>query len=102
MLTLTLDEYLSALRSQSAVLEEIYFICPRCKTYQCGNNLIAAGAGKDFDEVEKYIGFSCIGRFDSSKGCDWTLGGLLQIHKLEVITPDGKRHPRFLPISPPN
>ena len=57
------------------------------------------------DEVEKYLGFSCFGRWTHQKpppkekgtqhGCNWTLGGLFQCHDLEVVTPDGKKHPRF-------
>ena len=27
--------------------------------------------------------------------CNWTLGGLFTLHKLEVITEDGQKHPRF-------
>lgn len=63
--------------------------------------------------ARKLIGFSCEGRLTnvgpfvpkrrSSKlpkdpcrrGCDWTLGGLFTIHKLEVVTPDGRHHPSF-------
>ena len=26
-----------------------------------------------------------------------TLGGLFKIHELEVVTPDGEHHPRFMP-----
>ena len=29
------------------------------------------------------------------KPCNWTLGGLFALHKLEVVTPDGEKHPRF-------
>lgn len=102
MQTMTLDEFHAALKAQGVPVQEVKLICPRCKTAQCANDLIAAGAGKDIDEVEKYLGFSCVGRFDKTKGCDWTLGGLFQLHELEVITPDGKRHPRFLPVQPIN
>lgn len=99
MITLTLDELLSAMRSQNVPQRDVTFQCPRCKTLQSSNDLIKAGAGKNAIEVAKYLGFSCIGRFDKSKGCDWTLGGLLQIHELEVILPSGKLHPFFVPIS---
>jgi hypothetical protein len=67
--------------------------------------LIAAGAGKTFDDVEKFIAFSCVGRWTNAgphkkgkppgRGCDWTLGGLLTFHDLAVVAPDGKQHPRF-------
>ncbi len=94
----TQDEYLSAIRSQNVALGGATFQCPICGTLQSANDLIEAGAGKDLDEVEGYVGFSCIGRFDKTRGCDWTLGGLFGLHNLEVITPDGKHHPRFRPV----
>lgn len=79
--------------------------CVMCGTVQSGQSFIAAGAGADMDAVEKFIGFSCVGRFTNAgphkkdtppgRGCDWTLGGLFTIHRLEVETPDGKQHPFF-------
>ena len=30
-----------------------------------------------------------------NQGCDWTLGGLLQIHEIEIETDDGERHVHF-------
>jgi hypothetical protein len=85
--------------------EYAMFVCPMCKTVQCAKDLIAAGAGQTFDEVEPYLGLSCIGRFTNagphnkdavpSKGGNSTLGGLVRIHELEVVTPDGEKHPRF-------
>ena len=98
MKTMTLQEFLDVLKTQGVPREQLTFECPSCKTLQCAQDLIDAGAGKDFDEVEKYLGYSCIGRFDKTNGCDWTLGGFLQIHELEVITPDGKHVPRFMPV----
>lgn len=106
MKTMTLNEFHAAIKAQNAgSREHIAFKCPVCATIQSGDDLIAAAAGKTFDEVEKYVGFSCVGRFTNAgphkkgtppgKGCDWTLGGLFQFHSLEVETPDGKKHPRF-------
>jgi hypothetical protein len=85
------------------------FVCPMCSTVQSAADLIAAGAGQDFDHVEKYLGFSCVGRFTGKgsprkvpdgEACNWTLGGLFTLHKLEIVTEDGKRHPRFEPATP--
>jgi len=98
METMTVDEFKEAIKSQNVPIEDVTFECPRCKTLQSANDLIKAGAGKDFEEVEGYIAFSCVGRWTKDKGCDWTLGGLFQIHELEVITPDGEKHPRFKPV----
>lgn len=95
---MTLAEFHAAIKAQGHDrVEDVTFKCPRCGTLQSGQDLIDAGAGRDFDEVEKYVGFSCVGRFDPSKGCDWTLGGLFQLHELVVITEDGVEHPRFMP-----
>lgn len=79
-------------------------VCPICHTVQSIQDFLALGIAKDFDEAQNWAHFSCIGRFtnagpvrDKNKsqiGCDWTLGGLLQIAELFVITPDGER-PRF-------
>ncbi|WP_312903576.1 ASCH domain-containing protein [Stutzerimonas nitrititolerans] len=107
MKTMTLDEFRDALKAQGVPRDHFAFRCPRCKTIQSANDLIAAGAGEDFEAVERYLGFSCVGRFtgadDPSKtkpGCNWTLGGLFQIHELEVVTEDGIHHPRFSPATP--
>jgi len=105
MKTLTLAEFHAEVRAQDVPLHQVAVICPMCGTIQCASDLIAAGVGATFDEVEPHLGFSCIGRFTNAgphrpgtppgNGCDWTLGGLFQLHRLEVIAEDGKAHPRF-------
>lgn len=109
MKTMTLDEFKTAVLAQGVPHEHIAVVCPMCGTIQSGADLIAAGAGADFDAVEKYLGFSCVGRFTGAesprkkpdgKPCNWTLGGLFSLHKLEVVTPEGNRHPRFELASP--
>lgn len=104
MKTLTLEEFQAKCRAQANSHEEIVFVCPMCKTPQTALDFIAAGAGKDFGEIERYLGFSCIGRFTGAPSprqvpdgqpCDWTLGGLFALHTLEITTPDGKSHPHF-------
>jgi len=69
------------------------FKCPQCKTVQSAEDLVAAGVSKD--DVERFVGFSCIGRFKEGVGCDWTLGGLFQIHEIEIEDEDGKMHRHF-------
>lgn len=110
MKTMTLEDFREALKSQGVKSQNDFaFICPMCQTAQTAQDLIDAGAGENFDEVEKYLGFSCIGRFTGAgsprkkpdgKPCNWTLGGLFTLHKLEVITQDGEHHPRFEPATP--
>lgn len=100
MKTVTVAQFHEAIKAQGkARIEDVTFKCPRCGTLQCAQDLIDAGVGQNMAEVEKYLAFSCIGRFTKAKGCDWSLGGLFQIHKYEVIDDEGKAHPRFEPVA---
>lgn len=127
MRRITIEEFHAELKNQNVnSKEDLAFRCPMCHTVQSARDLIAADAGKTFDEVERYLAFSCVGRFtgagahksaprhsngrrpkkDTPKdgqtglGCDWTLGGLFQIHELEVMDEGGQSHPRFEPATP--
>jgi hypothetical protein len=106
MRTITVDQFQLELKAQGVKSHHDFaFRCPVCKTVQSARDLIKAGAGQNFAQVEKYLAFSCVGRFTGAgawkkdeapgRGCNWTLGGLFQLHKLTVTTPDGERHPRF-------
>ncbi|EFX7053204.1 hypothetical protein VYN02_001030 [Shigella sonnei] len=109
MKTLTLDQFRQQLKSQGVERLDLAVVCPMCGTIQSARLLIKAGAGADVDEVSSVLGFSCVGRFtgkgspsresEKKHGCNWTLGGLFQTHTLEIITPDGKKHPRFEPAT---
>ena len=87
-------------------------VCVICGTVQSMTSLVRAGAEKD--KVGCFFGFSCEGRFTKAgpwpsptdksakakkrrtvRGCDWTLGGLFTLHKLEVIQDDGGERPCF-------
>jgi len=93
----------AACKAQADCVTELVFKCPMCDTLQTPADLIAAGAGADIDEVQGYAGFTCIGRFTGKgspsqekgkgHGCNWTLGGLFQTHKLEITTADGTTFP---------
>lgn len=110
MQTMTIPEFHAAQKGQGVQSrEDLAFRCPVCGTIQSARSLIAAGAGDTFESVERFLGFSCVGRFTNAgphksdspagKGCDWTLGGLFQLHCLEVVDEDGGRHPRFEPAT---
>jgi hypothetical protein len=73
------------------------FVCPMCGTVQSVQQYYDAGL--DEEHVQRVVGFSCIGRFTGQRdegiaaksrgetwrmGCNWTLGGLFKVHKLEV------------------
>lgn len=109
MIEMTIEEFHAALKEQEVERVDLAFICPMCDSIQSARDLIRAGAGATFEEVENVIGFSCVGRWTKAGSprkvpdgnpCNWTLGGLLTLHKLIVITPDGKRHPHFKPATP--
>jgi hypothetical protein len=67
------------------------FVCISCGTVQSAREFHAAGV----KPCGQYLGFSCIGRWSKTMGCDWTLGGLFTIHTKEVIGEDGKATPVF-------
>jgi len=94
----SLEEFQQAIKDQNCDTVNAKFVCPRCGTEQSAQDLIDAGAGKDWEDVQPFLAFSCVGRFDDSKGCNWTLGGFLQIHNLEVRFA-GKTYPRFEPVN---
>ena len=107
MQTMTVKEFREICKGQGVPKEKIQFVCPLCGTIQCAQDLIDAGAGKNFDDVSIYLGFSCVGRFTKAgpprkkqdgKPCNWTLGGLFRMHELEVIDEEGKHHPHFMPV----
>lgn len=102
---ITVQQLHEEMRAQGvAARENIAFVCPMCGTVQSGRSLMDAGAGATFEEVEPKLGYSCVGRWTGAgaprnkpdgKPCNWTLGGLFKVHKLEVTTPDGVANPLF-------
>lgn len=110
MRTVSVEEFRAELKAQGvSSRDHVALVCPICGCAQTAADLIEAGAGATFDEVERFLGFSCVGRWTNAgparrpndgKPCDWTLGGLFRLHTLEVITADGDTHPRFEPASP--
>lgn len=76
------------------------FKCVNCKNIQSIQDFINLGVKNPQD----YVYFSCIGRFkentkgtlsNKSKPCNYTLGGLFNFSKLQVIGTDDKPHSVF-------
>ncbi|EJN2672099.1 hypothetical protein NPT07_004830, partial [Salmonella enterica] len=96
--------------SQNVKRQDYAVICPMCGTVQSGRLLFLSAAAPDFDGVFRYLGFSCVGRFTGkgspsvekgkNHGCDWTLGGLLHFHTMEIVDAQGVKHPVFEPATP--
>lgn len=107
MRQISVEQLRDELRAQGVPREHAAMKCPVCGTVQSAADLIAAGAGETLDAVLPYFGNSCVGRFTKAgpwkgdwagvRGCDWTLNGFLQLHKLEVIVEEG----RGIPFSNP-
>jgi hypothetical protein len=108
-----LEEFHAAIAAQGVPRESIAMKCPACGTVQTLGEFRAAVAaatperikgyfGKDAIDPELHFGFDCIGRLVDKPtiGCDWTLGGFLKAHTLEVIGVDGEPHPMFEPATP--
>ncbi len=66
------------------------FKCVKCGHVQTWQDFI----DHKIDEPETKFFFSCLGRWVDKIGCDWTLGGLFTIHKIEVLR-NGEKHPVF-------
>ncbi|MDE2101110.1 MAG: hypothetical protein KGL39_27935 [Patescibacteria group bacterium] len=84
------------------------FVCPACGTVQSVQQYLDAGLSKE--RVHAVMAYSCVGRYTGqgdqgiaakargetwTQGCNWTLGGLFQIHTMEVLFENGKRRPVF-------
>jgi len=111
VIRMTQGELEERLRGQGADSPlDVVFICPQCKTAQSARDLIAAGAGRTMEDVQRFVGFSCVGRFTHGQppprvpgtqdGCNWTLGGLFQVHTHEYVDDQGAVHPMFEIASP--
>lgn len=110
MRTITHQQFSDEIRAQGTPMLHYAFKCPVCGTLQSATDLIKAGVGSTFEEVETSLAFSCVGRFTNAgphkkdeppgRGCDWTLGGFLHAHTLEVVTLDGKHHAHFEVATP--
>jgi hypothetical protein len=69
------------------------FRCPACKHEQSVAEVLARNPS--LGDPSDWIYFNCEGRYTAGVGCDWTLGGLFQIHTLEVYNQKGERSRTF-------
>ena len=117
MRQITIPEFHADLKAQGvSAREHAAFKCCICGTVQSMASLKHAGCPDD--RIENQIGFSCEGRWSKAgpwprgdkaqeqrraqtdkRGCDWTLGGLLRIHSLEVLNEEGDAQPIFEPAT---
>jgi hypothetical protein len=104
--SISLAEFQAELKAQGVDRLDLAFKCPLCKTIQSMRSFIRGGSPAE--AAEKSIGFSCLGRITGAgsprkepdgEPCNWSLGGLLRLHDLEVIDDDGKAHPHFTPAT---
>lgn len=108
-----LSSFYTLMKAQEVPRQHVAFVCPMCKVVQSMASIAVACETHQvdvaFDNVELSIGFSCLGRFidapsprkdPDGEPCNWTLGGLLQTHRLVVDLEDGKLRPVFVPATP--
>lgn len=106
--TVSKSEFDNIVQEQNVHKHCYAFICPMCGTIQSMASLVDAGVSKE--KVHEYIGFSCEGRWregnppteakkKNSRGCNWTLGGLFQLHNFQVQWEDGHIQPFFSPAN---
>lgn len=67
------------------------FKCVRCGHVQSIRGALERNPKLTLKHIGALIYFSCEGRWNKSEGCDWTLGGLFQIHNIEVIDGEDER-----------
>lgn len=111
---ISIDELHTRFKAQGvSAREHIAFKCVVCGTVQSMASLQKAGCPAE--KSESQVGFSCEGRWRNAgpwpadakkaakrsvRGCDWTLGGLFHIHKLEVVSAEGKAQAIFEVATP--
>jgi hypothetical protein len=89
---ISLDEWKAeAVEKFGEKVKDWVFECASCHETQTLKDFVDA----EVENPDTVFYFSCIGRWVEGRGCDWTLGGLLQIHTTEVISEDGHKVPVF-------
>lgn len=65
------------------------FRCVACGNVQSAESVDANNPALIGTDKSNWIFFACEGRHTEGRGCDWSLGGLFQIHRLEVVWAPG-------------
>ena len=112
MRKISVEEFQAELKAQDVSSPNHFAVkCPACGTVQ--SRALLKNQGCPADAIEGQIGFSCVGRWNDAgppprksddtprerPGCNWTLGGLLSLHELEVTRGD-ETHPMFEVATP--
>ena len=71
------------------------FRCPACGHIQSVRSIEKNTPTITREKIESMVHFSCEGRINKNFGCDWTLGGLLRMHELEIKMEDGAMRMAF-------
>ncbi|PHR23884.1 MAG: hypothetical protein COA36_16405 [Desulfotalea sp.] len=95
MKLMTVEGFHEVVKEQNVSFEHYSFVCPQCGTVQSAENLINAGLCEIFDQVQKYLAFSCVGRFtgassprkeNDSEPCNWTFVEHIKVREKHPIT----------------
>lgn len=74
------------------------FKCPICGSIQSIDIVHEADPSLSKADIQGWIYYNCKGRYLDTKrwgGCNYTLGGFIRAHKLEVLNDDGSVTPVF-------
>lgn len=97
MQTLTYEEWEAEAKALFGDVKPRFwkFVCVNCGHVQSGAEMLEKYPDRA-EYIQNSVFMSCEGRLDNKIKCDWTLGGLFQIHTREVISPhNGKSMPVF-------
>src|SRR5689334_6919969 len=85
--TMTHDEWVTRGRELFGEDKRTWrFRCVRCGNVQ--SHELVKERNPQIGDTSSWIYYACEGRHTPNVGCDWSLGGLFRIHKLEVIVGD--------------
>ena len=71
------------------------FECVACGHIQSARSVMTHGCTDASMTIRAWLTHNCEGRYNKSYGCDWSLGGMLHIHKVILISDKGVAYPMF-------